>query len=48
MTKIIVCCVVLLGLSACDYSSRERTASAPAPTKAEISNSLAGVGTQPR
>jgi hypothetical protein len=47
MTRLFAVLVVLLGLSACDYSSRSRTATAPVQSKADISNSLAGVGTQP-
>lgn len=48
MTKIIVCVAVLLGLSACEYSSRSRVATTPAPAaQPDVRDSMNGVGRQP-
>jgi|EndMetStandDraft_5_1072996.scaffolds.fasta_scaffold4408899_1 hypothetical protein len=49
MTGIVVCVAVLLGLSACEYSSQTRTAAAPTKPVAplDIRDSLNGVGRQP-
>lgn len=45
MSKIIVCFVVLLGLSACEYSSQTRVATAPVAQSdiANVKDSLTGV-----
>ncbi len=49
MTRIIVCVAVLLGLSACEYSSQTRVAAAPTKPAApiDVRDSLNGVGRQP-
>lgn len=48
MTKIIVCVAVLLGLSACEYSSQTRVSAASAPVaQPDVRDSLTGVGRQP-